>query len=57
MIINGEMVKENTENKLHKCIICDEEDGKYYIKGSKQDTYCEECAKDFFGDISYLEKL
>ncbi len=38
-----------------KCIICDEE-AKLCIKGSN-DCYCEECANENFGDISYLVKV
>ncbi len=35
-----------------KCLICEQE-AKYGIKSTK-DYYCEECAQDQFGDISYL---
>ncbi len=43
----------NTNAK--KCIICGEESS-YRIKDNA-DFYCEECATDNFGDISYLEKI
>lgn len=38
-----------------KCIICGSEAG-FCIKGSNE-AYCEECAKDNFGDLSYLQKV
>ena len=38
-----------------KCLICEEE-AKFAIKHTK-DYYCEECAQDQFGDISYLVKI
>ena len=38
-----------------RCLICEQE-AKYAIKDTK-DYYCEECAQDQFGDISYLVKI
>lgn len=38
-----------------KCIICGEE-AKFQIKGTSN-YYCEECAKEYFGDISMLIKV
>lgn len=40
---------------IKKCLICEEE-AKFAIKNTK-DYYCEECAQDQFGDISYLVKI
>ena len=40
---------------VKKCLICEEE-AKFAIK-STNDYYCEECAQDQFGDISYLVKI
>ncbi len=40
---------------IKKCLICEEE-AKFAIKHTK-DYYCEECAQDQFGDISYLVKI
>ncbi len=40
---------------VKKCLICEEE-AKFAIK-STNDYYCEECAEDQFGDISYLVKI
>jgi len=40
---------------VKKCLICEEE-AKFAIK-STNDYYCEECAQDQFGDISYLLKI
>ena len=38
-----------------KCIICEKE-AEYEVKGSNS-HYCKECAKDYFGDISYLIRI
>ena len=38
-----------------KCIICGKE-AAYCIKGTS-DCYCEDCAKEFFGDLDLLEKI
>ena len=38
-----------------KCIVCGKE-AKYCIKATS-DYYCEECAKECFGDLSYLHKV
>ena len=40
---------------IKKWLICEEE-AKFAIKHTK-DYYCEECAEDQFGDISYLVKI
>ena len=37
------------------CIICDDKAG-FVIKNTK-DYYCEECATEQFGDLSYLLKV
>ena len=42
-------------NKSKRCILCDAE-AKYCIKGSSE-CYCEECAIENFGDITYLVKV
>lgn len=39
-----------------KCIICEEKEAKYAVKGSNE-VYCEECAKEHFADISLLVKV
>lgn len=38
-----------------KCIICEEE-AEFVIKGSNE-SYCEECAKEHFSDLSLLIKV
>lgn len=38
-----------------KCIICGDE-AFFCIKGSNE-FYCEECAHENFGDLSYLQKV
>ena len=40
---------------VKKCIICGK-DAKYVIKDSNN-YYCEECAKEYFADISLLQKV
>lgn len=40
---------------LKRCLICEKE-ARFAIKNTK-DYYCEECAEDQFGDISYLVKI
>ena len=39
-----------------KCVICSKE-ATYCIKGSSSDCYCEPCAIDHFGDVTYLIKV
>ena len=39
-----------------KCIVCEEKEAKYKIKGSSE-FYCEECAEEHFNDISLLIKV
>lgn len=38
-----------------KCIICGEE-GIFCIKGSNE-CYCEDCAKESFNDLSFLQHV
>jgi len=40
---------------VKKCIICEKE-AKYEVKGGNG-FYCEECAEENFGDVSYLVKM
>jgi hypothetical protein len=46
-----------SRQKKSICIICEENDAVYCIKGLPKDCYCRECAEDNFGDVSVLEKL
>ena len=39
---------------MTKCLLCDNE-AEYYIKGTNN-GYCNDCAEDSFGDVSYLIK-
>jgi len=39
-----------------KCIVCEEKDAEFTIKGSSK-GYCKECAEEHFGDISVLVKV
>ena len=38
-----------------KCIVCGKE-AKFCVKGCA-DYYCKECADEYFGDLSYLQKV
>lgn len=38
-----------------KCVICEGE-AEYRVKDNP-DYYCEECAIEHFGDLSYLQKI
>lgn len=39
-----------------KCIICEESDAEFSIKGTN-DNYCKECALDTFSDLDLLVKV
>ncbi|MBR9690220.1 hypothetical protein GOV08_00895 [Candidatus Woesearchaeota archaeon] len=39
------------------CFMCEANEAKFCIKDQPKDSYCQECAKNAFGDTSYLEKL
>jgi hypothetical protein len=38
-----------------RCMHCNSEKARYYIKGSS-DGYCKECAKELFGELGYLSR-
>ena len=40
-----------------KCFICEVKKAEYYIKGEPEDSYCEECATEAFGDLDCLVKF
>jgi hypothetical protein len=42
--------------KVRKCIICHAPAG-YVMKGYELNTYCKECAKESFKELSYLKKI
>jgi hypothetical protein len=39
------------------CIVCEEKEAKFYIRGIEKNCYCEDCANVQFGDLEMLEKL
>lgn len=41
---------------MKKCTICEENIAEYNIKDTS-DYYCQDCALEFFSDLSVLEKL
>jgi ribosomal protein L37AE/L43A len=58
--VKREVKKELTKIKKEKskekrCTMCNNT-GQYHIKASS-DYYCRECAKEYFGNLSYLEKV
>lgn len=42
------------KSRERKCVMCQDK-GIYHVKGSN-DFYCRECAKEYFGNLTYLEK-
>ncbi|MEM2138754.1 MAG: hypothetical protein QXM96_01220 [Candidatus Woesearchaeota archaeon] len=60
-----ESILTSVKNKLEKnsiqkkplCIICEEKESEYCIKGIPKDCYCKECAEESFGSLDFLEKL
>lgn len=56
--MGNKMIEGETQSKpIRKCFICEEKEALFYIKGKPEDAYCDECAEEYFGDTSYLEKL
>ena len=58
--IKREVKKELTRLKREKllekkCVICNSENAKYYLKGSTK-GYCKECALEHFSDLKCLER-
>ncbi len=39
-----------------KCIIC-QGDAEYCMRGMENNTYCRDCALEYFKFLNYLEKL
>lgn len=55
--INKELNRIKKEkSSLKKCINCNKNIAKYYIKGTLE-FYCKDCAKELFGKLGYLSKL
>lgn len=48
---------EQKQNTIKTCIICESNEAHFYIKGAPLDCYCNDCAVEAFGDVSYLEKM
>ena len=42
---------------MKKCIICEEEEAEYCVKGMPNQCYCKECASEQFHDLASLQKL
>jgi hypothetical protein len=43
--------------KKSLCIICEENEAEFCIRGLPKDCYCEECAEENFGDVQVLERI
>ena len=50
-------IKEKEFSKKKICIVCEENEAEYCIKGIKKNCYCSECAVEQFGEVDVLEKL
>jgi hypothetical protein len=52
------IVKEVTKGLVQKkkCIVC-AKPAEFCMRGVPENTYCRECAKDYFKLLSYLEKM
>ena len=56
-IVGKELDELDTEFQQKKtCIVCGGPAG-YYIKHRANDTYCRECAMEYFKSLTYLEKI
>ncbi|MEM3374065.1 MAG: hypothetical protein QXE31_02475 [Candidatus Woesearchaeota archaeon] len=47
----------SVKEKKPLCIICEEKEADYCIKGIPKDCYCYDCAIESFGSVDVLEKL
>lgn len=54
--VRQEAEKEEREAAPKKCIICDAP-ATHCMRGLPNNTYCKQCAKDYFKFLSYLERL
>ena len=50
-------VKKTIKQKTKLCLICEEKEAKFCVKGIKKNCYCKDCALQQFGDLGLLEKL
>ena len=50
-------VSKDIKPKKKLCILCEEKEAKFCIKGLPKDCYCKECAEQQFADLGLLEKL
>ena len=50
-------VKQTIKQKTKLCLICEEKEAKFCVKGIKKNCYCKDCALQQFGDLGLLEKL
>ncbi|MEM4397173.1 MAG: hypothetical protein QW757_00950 [Candidatus Woesearchaeota archaeon] len=56
-ILTSVKVSQKSNQKKTLCIICEEKEAEYCIKGIPKDCYCKECAEESFGSVDVLEKL
>ncbi|MBN2367727.1 hypothetical protein JXC34_01815 [Candidatus Woesearchaeota archaeon] len=50
-------VVKSSVKTIRKCILCEEREAEYCIKGLIKDCYCKECALEQFSDLGLLEKI
>jgi hypothetical protein len=52
-----EEVLKELPKKKKLCIMCEEKEAQFSIKGIPKDCYCRQCAIESFGDVDVLEKI
>lgn len=55
-IIRAVKKEEKRLTKKKKCIACNEE-AEFCMRGLPENTYCRDCAQEYFKFLNYLEKL
>ncbi|MBU0471035.1 MAG: hypothetical protein KKF65_00295 [Nanoarchaeota archaeon] len=56
MSIKREVKKEEKKLMQKSCVVCNKK-AELCMRGLPENTYCKECAKQYFKLLSYLEKL
>ncbi|MBN2421801.1 hypothetical protein JXB41_01125 [Candidatus Woesearchaeota archaeon] len=54
--IIDEFKKEITPQQK-KCMLCEEREAHYFVKGSPHNCYCKDCALEQFPALDYLEEF
>ncbi|MBC8501271.1 MAG: hypothetical protein H8D38_05925 [DPANN group archaeon] len=56
MSIKREVKKEEKKLKQKTCVVC-KGPAVFCMRGLPENTYCKDCAKDYFKLLGYLDKL